>query len=93
MADWSEWRQFPNPKDEGYLEAPFGPGVYELRHRSNGVRILFGEGRTVAYRMTSLLPTSHGWKLLRAQELQQAGVRRKQPSGRRIPHARLRDKG
>ena len=60
MADWSAWRQFPDPKAEGYLKAPFGPGVYELRHRSTDGRIYVGESKTVAKRMTSLLPKSHG---------------------------------
>ena len=59
-GDWSAWRQFPNPKSGGYLTAPFGPGVYELRHRSTGERIYVGESQAVAYRMTSLLPKSHG---------------------------------
>ncbi len=60
MADWSAWRQFPDPMAEGYLTAPFGPGVYELRHRSTDGSIYVGESKTVAYRMTSLLPKCHG---------------------------------
>ena len=60
MADWSTWQQFPDPKAEGYLKAPFGPGVYELRDRSTGDLILVGKSKWVAFRMTSLLPASHG---------------------------------
>ena len=60
MTDWSVWRRFPDFKAEGYPEAPDGPGVYELRNRSTGGLILVGESKTVAKRMRSLLPKSHG---------------------------------
>jgi hypothetical protein len=55
---WSEWRLFPDPAQGGYLIAPIGPGSYELRH--NGEPILCGMGRSVAYRMSSLLPDGSG---------------------------------
>ena len=58
MSCWSEWRCFPDPGAEGRLDAPFGPGVYELRNCDQLVYV--GESRTVAYRMTSLLPKSCG---------------------------------
>jgi hypothetical protein len=60
LSEWSEWRSFPNPEKKGYLCAPFGPGVYELRHKSTHELILFGRGKNVAYRMTSLLPNPFG---------------------------------
>ena len=60
MADWSAWQRFPDFKTEGYPEAPGGPGVYELRRRSTGELILVGESKTLARRMRSLLPKSHG---------------------------------
>lgn len=60
MAKWSKWRPFPNPRLCEYLVAPFGPGVYELKHRVTGRRILFGRGRNLAHRMCSLLPASRG---------------------------------
>jgi hypothetical protein len=28
---WSRWRRFPDPERGGYLIAPFGPGLYDLR--------------------------------------------------------------
>lgn len=59
-ADWSAWRQFSDFKAEGFPEASAGPGVYELRHRSTGKRILVGESKTLAKRMRSLMPKSHG---------------------------------
>lgn len=58
--EWSSWKEFPNPNALGYLNAPFGHGVYELRNRVTKERVLFGRGKNVAYRMTSLLPTPLG---------------------------------
>lgn len=57
MPEWSEWKKFPGPPD-GILVAPFGPGVYELRHGDQ--LLLFGWGTHCAQRMTSLLPPPHG---------------------------------
>ena len=57
---WSRWRSFPDPKTGGYLSAPFGPGVYQLRNRKTRELVLFGESKNVAHRMSSLLPQPHG---------------------------------
>ncbi len=63
--NWSEWKKFPNPDKKEYLFAPFGPGVYQLRHSSFDHDcpeefILFGSGKNVAFRMSSLLPKPKG---------------------------------
>lgn len=60
MARWSAWRRFPDPRVQGYLEAPFGPGAYELRNRKTDEFVYVGASKTVAYRRTSLLPKSCG---------------------------------
>ena len=57
---WGDWQPFPNPAAMGYLHAPFGPGVYELRHRSSGHLILYGKSKNVSHRMSSLLPAPLG---------------------------------
>ncbi len=57
---WSPWRTFPDPREQAYLYAPFGPGVYELRNSQTGELVLFGRGQNLAYRMTSLLPKPYG---------------------------------
>ncbi len=57
---FSGWRAFPDPRNEGMLVAPFGPGCYELRHGDTGQLVLFGKSSHVAWRMTSLLPKPHG---------------------------------
>lgn len=30
---WSDWKSFPDPRKGGYLNAPFGSGVYQLRNK------------------------------------------------------------
>lgn len=60
MTEWSEWRPFPDPRAEGILVAPIGPGVYEVRNRQTDERVLVGESKNAAARMTSLLPPPLG---------------------------------
>ena len=57
---WSGWLAFPDPEEDGYLFAPFGPGVYELHNRQTRELVLFGSGKNLAYRMSSLLPAPFG---------------------------------
>jgi hypothetical protein len=60
MNKWSEWLPFPDPRKFEYLHAPFGPGVYELRHKNGTDYVLFGLSKNVAWRMSSLLPSPLG---------------------------------
>jgi hypothetical protein len=60
MGEWSAWRAFPNPRDQEYLHAPLGPGVYELRNKRTGELVCPGHSLYLAYRMTSLLPREVG---------------------------------
>ena len=58
--DWSEWRNFPDPRIGNYLIAPFGFGLYQLRNIKSNEYILFGIGNNCAYRISSLLPRPLG---------------------------------
>ena len=60
MTKWTRWHPFPDPAAGGYLHAPFGPGVYELRRRASGELILYGKSKNVARRMSSILPRPLG---------------------------------
>ena len=60
MSGWNSWQQFPDPRVGGYLSAPFGPGVYEVRNCSTSELILCGHSKNVAKRMASILPAPLG---------------------------------
>lgn len=58
--NWSEWRNFPDPRKGGYLNAPIGFGLYQLKNIKSNEFILFGIGKNCAYRISSLLPKPYG---------------------------------
>lgn len=58
IADWQDWRPFPDPRKGEWLLAPFGPGIYELRLGSEKIKV--GKAKNVAYRMSSLIPEEWG---------------------------------
>jgi hypothetical protein len=58
--EWSEWRPFPHPHQQGILVSPFGFGVYQLRNINNDEFIMFGRGDHLSYRMSSILPKPYG---------------------------------
>lgn len=60
MAEWTKWRPFPDPREGQFLNAPIGPGVYELRHAGTGELVLVGIGANCAFRVSSLLPKPFG---------------------------------
>ncbi len=61
--NWSKWNRFPDPDKLEYLTAPFGFGVYQLSLEKNIDKkfyLLFGRGKHLASRMSSLLPKPEG---------------------------------
>lgn len=57
---WTTFNLFPSPFEGGYLFAPFGAGVYELKNIDTNELVYVGEGANVAYRMSSLMPEPFG---------------------------------
>lgn len=60
---WSPWLPFPKRHLDDKLEFPDVtkfPGVYELRRRSTGQLVLFGQAEVCARRMRSLVPAPWG---------------------------------
>jgi hypothetical protein len=48
MNNWTNWKRFPDAHRGGLIEAPIGPGVYEVRHVDTGELIAFGHAGNVA---------------------------------------------
>jgi hypothetical protein len=57
---WTKFSPFPSPVKNGYLYAPFGEGVYELKNVKTKELVYVGEGKNTAWRMSSLLPHPQG---------------------------------
>ena len=64
MANWSTWKRFPNPERGGYVEAPIGPGLYEVRRISNGTLFDFNASGDVALALSTLIAKRSGFRAL-----------------------------
>jgi len=51
---WSGWKRFPDAESGDSVEAPIGPGVYEVRHTLTGRLIAFGHAGNVATAIAEL---------------------------------------
>ncbi|HZD91079.1 MAG TPA: hypothetical protein VE224_13340 [Pseudolabrys sp.] len=54
VQTWSSWKRFPDAAHGGSVEAPIGPGVYEVRHTLTGRVIAFGASANVAQSLSEL---------------------------------------
>ena len=54
MQTWSTWKRFPDVKSGDHIEAPIGPGVYEVRHSITGRVLAFGHAKNVAQAISEL---------------------------------------
>lgn len=54
MQTWTSWKRFPDAQSGGLVEAPIGPGVYEVRHTLTGRVVAFGHAKNVAQALTEL---------------------------------------
>ncbi|MEZ4722906.1 MAG: hypothetical protein R2813_13615 [Flavobacteriales bacterium] len=50
----------PKPEQCRSIEAPEGPGVYQVRHSDSKINVLFGIGVECQKRMKSLYPKPYG---------------------------------
>ena len=51
---WSSWKRFPDVQSGDNVEAPIGPGVYEVRHTMTGRVMAFGHTGNVAHAISEL---------------------------------------
>lgn len=54
VQTWSAWKRFPDAQSGGVVEAPIGPGVYEVRHTMTGRVVAFGSTSNVANAISEL---------------------------------------
>lgn len=54
VQNWSGWKRFPDAQSGGSVEAPIGPGVYEVRHSLTGRVVAFGPAGNVAQALSEL---------------------------------------
>ena len=54
VQTWSAWKRFPDAHSGGVVEAPIGPGVYEVRHTMTGQVVAFGSAHNVANAISEL---------------------------------------
>jgi hypothetical protein len=54
VQTWSNWKRFPDAQSGEHVEAPIGPGVYEVRHTLTGRVVAFGHSGNVANSLADL---------------------------------------
>jgi hypothetical protein len=54
VQTWSSWKRFPDAQTGDHVEAPIGPGVYEVRHTMTGRVVAFGHSANVANALSDL---------------------------------------
>jgi hypothetical protein len=55
IGNWSSWKRFPNAARGEHVEAPIGPGIYEVRSMSTGDLTAFDASANVAHALSALL--------------------------------------
>jgi hypothetical protein len=54
-ARWTEWKSFPDAYHGEHIEAPIGPGVYEVCDASTRAPVAFGSAPNVARTLSDVL--------------------------------------
>jgi hypothetical protein len=55
IGNWSGWKKFPNAERGEHVEAPIGPGIYEVRNMSTGDVAAFDVSGNVAQALAAVL--------------------------------------
>lgn len=56
ITNWSEWKRYPKAARGEILEAPIGPGVFEVRHASSGALFAFDAVDNIAHALSAITP-------------------------------------
>jgi hypothetical protein len=54
IGRWAEWKRFPKAERGEHVEAPIGPGIYEVREAATGALFSFGAAGSVAQALAGL---------------------------------------
>src|SRR4029453_9334703 len=54
VQTWSNWKRFPDAQSGEHVEAPIGPGVFEVPHTIAGRVVAFGHSANVANALADL---------------------------------------
>ena len=54
LLSWSDWKRFPDAARGDNVQAPIGPGIYEVRHISSGALFAFGATEQVAQALSQI---------------------------------------
>jgi len=67
IARWTEWKSFPDAYHGEYIQAPIGPGLYEVCQAATREQVAFGYSQNVAEALTELLKPGkvEKWSLFR----------------------------
>ena len=63
MFAWTNWKPFPDPASGAPIEAPIGPGVFEVRRISSGDVVAFDHASNVARALASIAAASPRMRL------------------------------
>ena len=65
IGNWTTWKQFPSAERGEHIEAPIGPGVYEVRDMATGDLMAFDAAANVAHALSALRkPPARAWAKL-----------------------------
>ena len=76
VQTWSSWKRFPDAHSGEHVEAPIGPGVYEVRHTMTGRVVAFGHSANVANALGDLKLNGNASAFSRAIPQAAAGLAR-----------------
>ncbi|MGD9923982.1 MAG: hypothetical protein AB7V13_21460 [Pseudorhodoplanes sp.] len=66
---WTTWKTFPAQHSDLPIDAPDGPGVFEVRHMATGEQIAFGVSANVADSLEILIqPPASGLRSIFARK-------------------------
>ena len=66
---WTDWRTFPDVYSGLTLDAPAGPGVFEVRHIATGEQVAFAVSANVAASLETLIqPPASGLRSIFARK-------------------------